>query len=308
MYLNGPMRPVDLLLSWLSARISPAATTWLKDRAAQIAAGAPEKSVVPAFSASVRQVGKDPLNLDAAALQAAGEAVEGWNPSDWSLDQSARIFLLLQLPKGEAATRMLLRMWQTADVGEAIALQKALPLLPEPEAYMPWAREGVRSNIKGVFDALILRNPYPALHFDEIGWNQIVAKSFFMDSPLEAVWGLDRRVNPALARMLTDLVFERWAAGRAFGPLMWRCIGPVAETVPGGRAFEALAKALRHPERAHRRAAALGLSACAAPEAARLLASDPEATAVTADSKAAPVDATTGAPKSGRITWETLDA
>jgi hypothetical protein len=286
------MKPSELLSAWLSNRLSPSAYGWLQEKSAQIAAGAPERIVVPAFSAALRHAGKEPLAPDAAALKAAAAASEGWNPSDWSLADAARILLLLSLPQGEASAKMLTRMWQTADVGEAVALQKALPLLPDPPAYMAWAREGVRSNIKLVFDALVLRNPYPARHFDDIGWNQIVAKSFFMDSPLEAVWGLDRRTNPALARMLTDLAFERWAAGRTIGPLVWRCIGPVAGSVPNGRAFEALGRALQDPDPAHRRAAALGLASCKDPEASRLLASAPDLAAAVQD---------------GSLTWETLN-
>lgn len=287
------MKPSELLSAWLSTRLSPEAMAWLKEKSAQIAAGAPEKTVSPAFSAAVRHSGKEPLDLGPADLKAAAAAVEGWNPSDWTCDQAARILLLLALPPGEASTRMLTRMYQTADVNEAVALQKALPLLPDPAAYMAWAREGVRSNIKLVYEALGLRNPYPALHFDETGWNQWVAKSFFMESPLEEVWGLDRRNNGALGRMLTDLAFERWAAGRTFGPLMWRCVGPVADSVPEGRAFQALEKALKSSDPAHRKAAALGLAACKAPEAARLLATAPDLAS---------------AVKSGKLTWETLNA
>lgn len=283
----------ELIHSWLAVRLSPAALAWIDDKAARIAAGAPEKTAFPAFSAAVRHAGKEPLDLDAPALQAAGRAVEGWDPSDWTADQAARILLLLALPPGEASARILTRMYQTADVGEAVALQKSLPLLPDPEAHMAWAREGIRSNIKLVFEAVALRNPYPARRFDETGWNQLVTKTFFVESPMDKVWGLDSRVNPALGQILTDLAEERWAAGRTFSPLLWRCVGPVAGTVPGGRALKALEKVLAGGSVAERRAAALALASCRAPEAARLLASAPELAA---------------SAKGGRLTWENFDA
>jgi hypothetical protein len=120
-----------------------------------------------------------------------------------------------------------------------------------------------------------------------------VTKTFFVDSPLEEVWGLDRRVNPALGRILADLAFERWAAGRTFGPMLWRCVGPVADA----RGLEALRKALTGGDAVHRSAAALALSACKDPEAARILQSAP-----------APASAAVAAAKSGALTWENLHA
>lgn len=308
------MKAQDLIHTWLASRLPAAALAWLGEKSSQLSAGAPEKVAFTSFSAAVRHTGKDPLNLDGAALQAAAAAVEGWNPSDWTVDQAARIRLLLALPPGEASARIILQIHQTADVAEAIALQKALPLLPDPEAHMAWAREGIRSNIQGVFEAVTLRNPYPAKHFDETGWNQMVTKTFFMESPLEEVWGLDRRANAALGQILADLAFERWAAGRTFSPMLWRCVGPVAHLVPGGRAFAALEKALSAPAKrdamapdqlgeqagkghaAGRNAAALALCACPAPEAARLLAARPALADLAA------------AVKSGALTWENFHA
>lgn len=309
------MKAPELIDRWLSARLKPEALAWIRDQAALFskgAAGASEKLIFHAFSAAVRHSGKGPLDLSAEDLAAAGQAVEGWDPSDWTLDIAARIRLLIALPAGHART--ILSLYQTADVAEAVALQKALPLLPEPEAHMHWAREGIRSNIKLVYEAITLRNPYPARHFDETGWNQMTTKTFFMESPLEAVWGLDARANPALGQILVDLAFERWAAGRTFSPQLWRCVGPVADKVPRGLA--ALEQALSGkayastpgqlgsgsdpvtPQHAaaplaQRRAAALALSACKSPEAARLLAQAPDLAA---------------AAKSGALSWETLNA
>ncbi len=287
------MKASDLLQSWLDARLPAPALAWLGEKSAQLAAGAPEKTAFAAFSAAVRHAGKEPLRLGASELRDAALAVEGWDPSGWTAADAARIRLLLALPPGAASARTILQIHQTADVAEAAALQKSLPLLPDPEAHMAWAREGIRSNIQVVFEAIALRNPYPAKHFDEIGWNQMVTKTFFLESPLELVWGLDRRANAALGQILTDLAYERWAAGRGFSPWLWRCVGPVAHTVPGGRAFAALEKTLADmgPE-AHRRAAALALAACPAPEAARLLATKPDLAAAVAG---------------GALTWETLN-
>jgi hypothetical protein len=169
-----------------------------------------------------------------------------------------------------------------------VALQKSLPLLPDPELHLARAREAIRSNIKLVFEAVALRNPYAARNFDDTGWNQMVVKTFFVDSPLSETWGLDERCNAQLRQMLVDLAQERWAAGRTFSPVLWRCVGPLADD----KALAALKRALAAGTPAERRAAALALKSCPLPEAARILSSDPA------------LSASVGG---GKITWENYD-
>jgi hypothetical protein len=278
----------DLILAWLEKRLHPEAFVWLRDKAGEFSAGAPEKVIFSSFSAAFKHSGKGPLSLDAAELRAAGEAVEGWNPKDWSLDEAARTCLLLALPAGANTARLLDQMYETADVGEAVTLQKALAVLPGPEGHLARGREAIRSNIKLVFEAVALRNPYPARNFDDTGWNQMVVKTFFIDSPLSEVWGLDKRNNATLRQMLFDLALERWAAGRSFSPMLWRCVGPLADD----KALEALKKVFSTGEPAERRAAALALKSCPLPEAARILSSNP---------------ALFAGVNGGKVTWENYD-
>jgi hypothetical protein len=228
------------------------------------------------------------LALDAAALKAAREAVPGWNPSDWTCDEAARICLLLSLPPDDASAGIMNRLWETADVSEAAALQKAVAVLGNPKGHLARAREALRTNIQAVFEAITLRNPYPALHFDDLGWNQMVVKTFFVNIPLDQVEGLDARVNPALSRMLSDLAHERWAAGRTFSPQLWRCVGPCADD----RGLEDLKKVLSQGSAAEKRAAALALKSCPDPRAAQIL-------------KAAG-PALEQAVRDGSLTWENL--
>ncbi|MEO7426837.1 MAG: EboA domain-containing protein [Fibrobacteria bacterium] len=275
-----------LLLEWLQTRLPASALAWLEEKTSLLAAGAPEKTVSLSFSACVRHSGKAPLALSAPQLAAARAAVPGWNPSDWTCDQAARIFLLLSLPPGPESAKVMDGLYQTADVAEAVAMQKASAVLAYPEGHLARSREALRSNIKEVFEAITLRNPYPAARFDEIGWNQMVVKTFFVDSPTQEIVGLDSRANPALARMLADLALERWAAGRSFNLQLWRCVGPHAD----GRGLEALEKALgRSPS--EKRAAVLALTSCPLPQAAALLQAEP---------------ALAMAAREGNLTWETL--
>jgi len=96
---------------------------------------------------------------------------------------------------------------------------------------------------------------------------------------------LDKRVNAPLRQMLVDLAEERWAAGRTFSPMLWRCVGPLADA----HALAALEKVLAKGDAVESRAAALALKACPNPEAARILASHPSAS-------------------STNLTWENYDA
>lgn len=282
------MSAQTLLLDWLQARLAPEALAWLKEKSAQLSAGAPEKTLFTSFSACIRHAGKGPLNLDAAALAAARRAVPDWDPSDWTRDQAARIFLLLSLPPGPDSAKSIDRIWQTADVGEAVAVQKASAVLGYPEGQMARSREALRSNIQAVFEAITMRNPYPALHFDDTGWNQMVVKTFFVGVPLASIVGLDRRANPALARMLADLAHERWAAGRAFAPDLWRCVGPCADD----RALSDLEKVLATGTAAEKRSAALALKSCPHGRAAAILDRDP---------------ALAKAARDGSLTWENFN-
>jgi hypothetical protein len=138
--------------------------------------------------------------------------------------------LLALPPIGEKdLTRAIDRLCEDGDLGELVALYRSLPLLPHPAAHRARAAEGVRTNMKPVFESIALRNPYPSEELDEAAWNQLVVKCFFVASPLHLAFGLDARVNVTLGHILVDLARERWAAGRPVSPELWRCVGPVAD-------------------------------------------------------------------------------
>jgi hypothetical protein len=129
----------------------------------------------------------------------------------------------------------------------------------------PAPGKGARTNMKAVFNAVAHHNPYPAENFDEAAWNQMVLKALFIGTPLWPIQRLDERANPALARMLCDYAHERWAAGRAVSPELWRCVGRHADE----RALSDLERGIETGEPMERQAAALALSDCAACQAER---------------------------------------
>jgi len=105
-------------------------------------------------------------------------------------------------------------LYARGDNAEREALLHALPLLPDPERFLSTAVEACRSNVQTVFEAIACENPYPARHFSELSFNQMVMKAIFIGVPLRRIVGLHARIAPVLVRMATDYVQERIAAGR----------------------------------------------------------------------------------------------
>jgi hypothetical protein len=222
------MKSQDLLFQWLDRRLDPAVAVWLRAQCALLKDGAPERTLHLGFGLALRKSGHAPLAATASEQAEALAVHPGWDLRDWTLDQAARTAMLLSLPRSEKNTRAVLALFQTADLGEHVALIRGLFLLPQAADLLHIGREAIRSNMGDVFFAVTQRNPYAAEHFDTIAWNQMIVKCLFLDLPLRGVYGVDARANADLARMLTGLARERWAAGRALSPEAWRCVAPFA--------------------------------------------------------------------------------
>lgn len=265
---DDAMSPAALLLGWLTQRLDEAGAQWLRLAAQSVAGAATDRELYRCVSLVARKLGKAPLSLGAAELAAAEGARAGWDPSSWTVDQAARIELLLAAGSDAAVfSRRLDQLCATADLDELVAFYRGLPLYPDPPRHRLRAAEGVRSNMKVVFEAVAHRNPYPAEQFGDEAWNQMVLKALFVGSSLDPIVGLDRRANAPLAQMLGDYAHERWAAGRPVSPELWRCVGPFAS----GALLADLERALDRGSAAERTAAVLALSAAPDPNASLLL-------------------------------------
>jgi hypothetical protein len=265
-----------LLHQWLLHSVSETAIAWLEQKQTQIANGAAERVFFTAFSAVPRYLGKQSLQLTSPDLEAAQEIVPGWYPTNWSVDQAGRALLLLALPQndaeGDEATSTLDKVFSSADMGELVALYQSLPLLPHPELHRQRAAEGIRSNMSNVFQSIALHNPYPANYLDNAAWNQMVLKAVFVGSPLHLIWGLDRRANPELAKMLSNYAHERWAAKRSVTPELWRPVGKFADI----SIIADLEKVLASGDIAEQKAAALACAESSLAEAQALLSRYPD--------------------------------
>jgi hypothetical protein len=262
------MSAETVLQHWLDQRLDVAGAQWLRESVVSLAGGGTDRDLFRSISLVSRKLGKAPLALDAAALACAAKTRSGWDPSNWTVDQAARIRLLLAAATdSDTFAHRLDQLCATADVDELVAFYRGLPIYPDPPRHRLRAAEGLRSNMKIVFEAVAHRNPYPAEQLPEDAWNQMVLKALFVGSALDPIVGLDRRVNATLARMLGDYAHERWAARRTVNPELWRCVGPFA-TAPLLGDLGRLLETGSPPERA---AAVLALRTANDPEASRLL-------------------------------------
>ena len=229
---NAGNAAFDLLRAWVARVVSNEGGVWFEQQIALMCSGPAEKELYLALGYAIRRLGKQDLALTSEDLVAAKTARPGWNPSDWSVDQAARLSFVLASDNDDGARfkARLEQLFRTADVGELITFYRGLPLYPHPKLHVARAREGARSAMQPIFEAVAHRNPYPMEEFDENAWNHMVLKALFVGSKLDPIQGLDHRSNPALMRMLCDYAHERWAAGRSVSPELWRCVGPHADS------------------------------------------------------------------------------
>lgn len=246
------------LHSWLTARLEPAALAWLQTQAEAVAAG-DRRTLYIAFARASRLIPREDLCLSAAEAATVKALVPGFETRDWTLDQTARAWLLLTAPADDAESHAALiePLFRAADLRELVALCRSLPLLPHPAAYLPHAQEAVRSNMGSVFNAIALRNPYPAAHFTEPTWNQMILKALFVGVPLAQVTGLQARANPRLTRMLVAYARERRAAKRPVPSALWHASAPYLDHGD----LDAVHRALESADGDERRAAAAAVAA-----------------------------------------------
>lgn len=281
----------DVLHAILKRNASDEASAWLVDFLAAQGAEFNQRQFYYAFSGATRRFPKEGIVVTNEEREALNEAAEGFRVDDWTVDQLARVSLLVVLSRQPQSVFLttINALFETADLREQAAILSAFPVLPYADELTPIAREGLRSNIVDVFDAITLNNPFPAEHFDDEGWNQMVLKCFFIDRPLYKIYRLEQRANPTLAEALSDLAHERWAAGRTVSPELWRsCQDFLTE-----RIVEDLTRVAGSDEPGNREAAALVF---AREGGKKLAAIKPQ------------IEQQLQKVESGELTWETLGA
>jgi hypothetical protein len=225
---------------------------WLAERCAAIAALAPGAAVAPlvlALGQAARRCGED-----GAQSQSMDGAIAAWTRLQ---AVRATLFLALRADDASAWLAALDELCRHADLGEQVALYRALPLLPHGPLLTARAAVGIRSSMTDVVAAVAHGNPYPARHLEAEAWNQMVLKCLFTALGLDPIIGLDQRANAGLSAMLRDYARERRAAHRPIHPELWRALAPHADD----RGAELLLAAAAAPDAAAGATAELGVQA-----------------------------------------------
>jgi hypothetical protein len=206
----------DFLRTALRSRLDPDATAWFGEAEAQAAGGTTEQLV--AVYAKARRLGRERLDLSAAEKRNVSPLQADLQLDQWTREDAGRAALLLtraiakEDPAGFAAAAI--ECYERGDSSEQQSWLKSTALLPEAERLLPVVIDACRTNILPLFEAVACENPYPARHFPERNFNQMVLKALFNKVALSRIAGLPQRRNPELTRMAADYASERRAAGR----------------------------------------------------------------------------------------------
>ena len=214
---------VTPILSKLLLGHLPAASgkDWLANRLQTITGQPRPRDFYLAFSACSRHLEREVVKFTPDDLREVSDIYPNFGATRWTRDQLARVLLMTTLP---AATNQatLDDLFATADYHETIALYKGLYFLENAPEFVGRAREGLRTNMTGVFDAIALENPFPYAYLPEDAWNHMVLKAMFMQRPMYRIYRIEDRKNAQLADIFLDYAEERWSAHRPVSPELWR--------------------------------------------------------------------------------------
>jgi len=207
---------LELLEAVVLHGAEPEAAAWFR-RNLEIGQLAGSTALRASFAGAGRRLaGMEPALSpdDLARFRQAGVVA----PERWRLTTFARAALLLRalraLPADEHPN-LVRELYRRGDFREQSAVLQSLILLPQPERFVALAVEACRTNVRDVFEAIACENIYPARHFADPNFSQLVLKAFFIGIAVRRIAGLEERKTLELRRMAADYASERRAAGRS---------------------------------------------------------------------------------------------
>ncbi|NBF09273.1 EboA domain-containing protein [Pseudomonas sp. Fl4BN1] len=159
------------------------------------------------------------------------------NSQGWTRTQLARALLLAQLLEQQAGADqlgLLRQLFLWGDDQEKSVLLKVLDDLDTTGLNLDLALQAGRTNNREVFAAIALDNPFPAQHYHDRAFHQLVLKSLGMGLDSRRINGLAQRRSVDLNQLALELMEEQLAAERA-----------VSDGLPQAIAFELLSQAQR---------------------------------------------------------------
>ncbi|WP_422351566.1 EboA domain-containing protein [Flagellimonas sp.] len=202
-------------------KLSPKEQDWLNLKRAAVKESARKFPIF--FSQASRFIANDVPEWNTDEIQILESIYPGFGSAVWTKRDMARTVLVCALNTNKDA-QVLRGFFEIAEMNELVALYKSLFLLDNAADFASQVKEGVRTNMVNVFDAICLGNPFAAAYLEDPAWNQLVLKAIFMERPLYKIQNIDQRRNKELADMLQDYIQERWAAKRTVSPEVWRLV------------------------------------------------------------------------------------
>ncbi|EYF03046.1 EboA domain-containing protein [Chondromyces apiculatus] len=232
-----------VLLELLSRRVPPGARYW-RERVegitgVHLAGGMLPTSfqTLPEFdhdgflaeiTSASRWLGKAPLMLTPGEREVLTRSGITWSIDGWPLDQLGRAAMLAvassRLSPSEI-DHLLGDVYRRGETRERQALLRALPFLVLPQRFISLAVDGSSSHDRLVFEAIACENPYPADHFQDVHFNQLVLTALSLEIALDRILGIARRTTPALAQAVAGCAGEMRASGRAVPEEIVRLFG-----------------------------------------------------------------------------------
>ncbi|WP_020208053.1 EboA domain-containing protein [Gilvimarinus chinensis] len=217
--------PNTLLEELLLPRLDDKAQKFWHNARTELAAGCNKSRFAALIALASRYCKRRPLDVSHIERERISTAIPGLTLDEWNLLELLRVALICG--RNDLTSAQFAEDYEAqfvyADEGETCALYRALPFLPAGERFAWRAGDGCRTNMLSVFHAIALDSPYPAKHFDDTAWHQLVMKTLFLELPVWRIVGLDERRSAELNRMALDYAEERESAGRSLPIGLWLC-------------------------------------------------------------------------------------
>ena len=218
----------EALLEFVKSRSTPEGWRWFEKAVQATSAPVESNVMIGYYTGASRRLGKQALLLNEEEKTRLDQLTPPLDLTPWGTDEAGRAVLLLSLTHlaRDEFGQLVEEIYRQGDSREQQSWLRALSMLPECERFLDSAVDACRTNIIELFESIACENPYPALYFPELNFNQLVLKSLFNGIAIARTADLESRLNPELSRMADDYVSEREAAGREVPTDIWLALAP----------------------------------------------------------------------------------
>jgi hypothetical protein len=196
----------------LDRRVDAHACAWLERSECRS-----RDAMAAAFFAAPRHVGRADVAATPNERLSLGAVGVGAGLAEWRVDDLARATLLLawgtRLPTREREA-LAFELYRAGDSAAKAAVLRFLPLSPDAELLLPLALDATRAPDGAAFEALACANTYPAGHFGDESFAELVLRALSDGVRLERIFGLPSRSSVRLRRLVSRFAETRRATGR----------------------------------------------------------------------------------------------